>query len=81
MLTGFEAKGQNFRQCPGFIAIGVDHINDKIILAEFPHDLPAHTAGRKSAGDDAIFAAAYGDGDKIPVTVIYCFEKGEKRTP
>ena len=76
MFFGTEAEGQNLRQSPGLIAVSADHINDKIIVTEFPHYLPANTAGRKCAGDDAVLAAADSDGNEIPVAVIDCLEEG-----
>ena len=58
MLLGAEAKRQDFRQSPGLIPIRIHHIDQKIIAAEFPHHLAADAAGRESAGNDAILAAA-----------------------
>ena len=51
-------------------------IDDKIVLAEFPHDLPADTAGGKMTGDDPVLAAADRNGRKLPMPVIHRFEKG-----
>ena len=76
MFFGTEAKGQNLCQCPGHITIGIHHVDDKVIVTEFPHHLTAHAAGRKLAFDDTVFAAADGDGHEIPVAVVDRLEKG-----
>ena len=74
MLLGAEAEGQQLCHGFGFEALFVHHVDQKTIIAELPHDLPAHAAGRKTAGNNAILAAADGNGSKIPVTVIDCLE-------
>ena len=61
---------QQLCQGDSFIAIGIDHINDKILSAELSHDLPAHTAGRERTGDDTILATADRNGFKFPMTII-----------
>ena len=76
MLFGTEAERKDFRQCPCFVTVRVNHIDDKIVLAEFPHDLTANTTGRKSAGNDAILAAADRNGHEIPLTIVDCLEEG-----
>ena len=54
----------------GLVAILVHQVENKVIVAEFPHHLAAHTAGRKLPFDDAVLTAADGDGLKVPVAVI-----------
>ena len=71
-----ETIGKNFCQCAGLIAFLIYHIDEKIILAEFPHHLAADTAGRETAGDDAVLTTADSNGNKVPVTVIDGFEEG-----
>ena len=77
MLLGAEAVGQQLgqRQCVKH-TVFTDKIHSEIVVAELPYHLPAHTAGRKCAGDGAISAAADGDGRKIPVSVINRLENG-----
>ena len=75
MFLRRKAERENFCQCSGFKAFGIHHINDEIILAEFPHHLAADTAGRETAGNDTVLAAANSNGHKIPVTVINRLEK------
>ena len=77
MFCGAEAVGQNLRQGEAVIAIvGRSHVDHKIIVAKFPHHLPAHAAGRERAGDHAVLAAAHGNGHKIPVSIVDRLEKG-----
>ena len=76
VLPGGEPKGQQLRQCHGFIPFVVHQMNEKIVPAELPHDLTADPAGWEGPGDDAILAAADGDGGKVPVPVIDGLEKG-----
>ena len=45
-------------------------VDDKIIIAEFPHHLAADTAGREWAGDDAVLAAADSQGGKVPMAIV-----------
>ena len=71
-----KAERENFCQYPGLIAFGIHHIDDKIVLTELPHYLTADTAGRETAGDHTVVAAADSNGGKIPVTVINCLEEG-----
>ena len=75
MLCRAEAEGQDLCQGPSLVTLLVHHVDHKIILAELPHDLAADAAGRECAGDDAILAAADGDGHEIPVAVINSLEK------
>ena len=75
VLLRIETEGQDLGQCSGFKSVRVHHVNQKIVIAEFPHDLTADTAGREAACDHTILAAADGDGHKIPVAVIDRLEK------
>ena len=69
--------GKQLRQSKAIpSAVRTHQIDRKIILAEFPHYLPADTAGGESTGNDAVFAAADGDGLKAAVAVIYRLKEG-----
>ena len=77
MFLCAETMGQQLCQGDGFVAsVLADDINEKIILAKFPHHLAADTAGRECAGDGAILAAADGDGHEVPVAIVNGLEKG-----
>ena len=76
MFAGAETVGQKLCQRYGIVAVGMHQIDDKIVAAEFPHDLTAYTAGRKCAGDDTVFAAADSNGGKIPLSVVNGLEEG-----
>ena len=76
MCLGTETVGQKLGKRNCFIGNVVYKVDDKVIGAEFPHYLTANTAGGERSGDDAILAAAYGDGGKFPVTVVNGLENG-----
>ena len=72
MLACAETEGQHFRQCVGFPALCGNHVNQKIIPAEFPHDLTAHTAGRAKLSRRLSLGPAYhSDGRKFPLALIH----------
>ena len=76
MFLSGEAEGQDLGQGVGFAALRRNHVDEKIVAAEFPHHLTAHAAGRERPGDDAVLSAAHGDGGKVPVAVIDRLEEG-----
>ena len=76
MFLRREAERQDLSQGVGFAALRRDHVNEKIVAAEFPHHLTAHAAGRERPGDDAVLSAAHGDGGKVPVSVVDRLEEG-----
>ena len=76
MFLRREAERQDLGQGVGFAALRRDHVNEKIVAAEFPHHLTAHAAGRERPGDDAVLSAAHGDGSKVPVAVVDRLEEG-----
>ena len=76
MLLGAEAVGQKIGKGQSIVPVGPHQIHGKVILAELPHHLPADTAGRESAGEMAVFAAADGNGGKIPAAVGDGLEEG-----
>ena len=76
MFLRREAERQDLGQGVGFAALRRDHVNEKIVAAEFPHHLTAHAAGRERPGDDAVLSAAHGDGGKVPVSVVDRLEEG-----
>ena len=51
-------------------------MDPEIVLAELPHHLTAHTAGREKALDDTVLAAADSDGGKLPLAVGDGLEEG-----
>ena len=77
MFGRIEAKGQQLAQINCAIgSVGTDHIDHERFAAELPHHLPAYAAGRKFAGNNAILAAADGNGGKITVSIVDCLKKG-----
>ena len=71
-----KAARQQLRQCIDLASFSrTGNIDLKIIVAKFPHYLPAYAAGRKCARDHAVFAAAHGNGLEIPPSVIDCLKK------
>ena len=71
-----EAVRQKLSQCDGVItAIFAYQIDGKVIIAKFPHDLPADTTRGKLAGNDAILATADRNGGEFPVAVKNGFEE------
>ena len=72
-----ETAGQKLRKGGGFIAaVRTGQMDQKIIIAKFPHDLPAYAARGKTAGDHTVLAAADSNGGEIPVAVVDGFENG-----
>ena len=72
-----EAQGHQVGQGQGGDGAGaVGHVDRKIRAAEFRHHLAADTAGGAKGGDLSTFAAANGDGGKVPVAVVDGLEKG-----
>ncbi len=70
-----EAVGQKLRKPIALIgALGAYGVYQEIRLAEFLHDLTAHTAGRKKSGDHPVLAAAHGDGGEVPMAVVHGLE-------
>ena len=65
-----EAVGQEVSQRHSVKAVRIHQIHLKIIPTEFPHHLAADTAGRELSFNDAVLAAADGNGHKIPVSVV-----------
>ena len=70
MFFRTKAIGKDVFQGYGFKVLFVHQVENEVILAEFPHDLTAHTAGRELAFDDPILAAADGNGFEIPMAVV-----------
>ena len=75
VLLRIEAERQNFCQCSGLKPFRINHVNQEIIITEFPHNLAADPAGRERAGDDTVLTTADSNGQKITVTVINRLEK------
>ena len=71
MFLRGEAKRKQLGQGTGLIGvIYIHHVDQKIVLAELPHHLPADAAGREHTGNDAVLTAADSDGHEVPVAVI-----------
>ena len=70
-----KTVGEQIFQCAGLTrTICVNCVDEKIILAELPHDLAADAAGREGTGDHAILATANGDGGEMTMAVVNCLE-------
>ena len=77
MLFCAEAVRKQLSQSQCFEAsVGAHEGDGEIVVAEFPHYLPADAARGKRTGKDAILAAADGDGGERAMTIVDCLEKG-----
>ena len=77
MFSGGKTQGEKLSQpleLPG--SVGAGQIYGEIPAAKLGHYLAADAAGGEVACDDAVLAAADGNGGKISAAVTDCFEYG-----
>ena len=77
MGLGGEAVGEQIGEGDRLDASVFSYqVDEKIILAEFPHYLTAHAAGREKACENAILSAADGNCLELPFPIVHRLEEG-----